>query len=237
MHEWAAQQSSVDAGNLQEQANANNGTRLDNINIAEEEEGLDDDEEEEEDNNSFRAWMQRKQRQQITSKIRQLQEDNVVQKNDELELDQAAAKELVEAKIVIAQTLMDLHEKDALEAAASFVLQAQKLSEDYHLGDFGYLFGQNASIPLERMDEHGRMNYRLAIEDAQSKRNPDDNAWWDPPNADDEKDHFGFGSCNLEKQFSGQNQQMKTMELKRKNCTLRISWNHCVLPLSHLKLP
>jgi hypothetical protein len=35
MHEWAAQQSSVDAGNLQEQANANNGIRFDNINIGE----------------------------------------------------------------------------------------------------------------------------------------------------------------------------------------------------------
>jgi hypothetical protein len=36
---------------------------------------------------------------------------------------------LAEAKVVIAQTLIDLHKNDALEAAASFVLQAQKLSE------------------------------------------------------------------------------------------------------------
>jgi hypothetical protein len=44
MHEWAAQQSSVDAGNLQEQVNVNNGIRFDNINIGEEEEGLEDNE-------------------------------------------------------------------------------------------------------------------------------------------------------------------------------------------------
>jgi hypothetical protein len=44
----AAQQSSIDAGNLQQQANANNGIRFDNINIGEEEESLEDDEEIEE---------------------------------------------------------------------------------------------------------------------------------------------------------------------------------------------
>jgi hypothetical protein len=55
MHEWAAEQSSIDAGNLQEQANANNGIRLDNINIGEEEEGLEDNEEVEEDDNWFCA--------------------------------------------------------------------------------------------------------------------------------------------------------------------------------------
>jgi hypothetical protein len=126
--------------------------------------------------------------------------------DDDLELDSAAAKELVEAKIVIAQTLMDLHKSDALEAAASFVLQAQKLSEDYDLVDFGYLVGQCGSIPLERMDGHGRMIYHLAQEDGQGKRrNLDDNAWWDSPNADDEKDHFDFGSRNVEKQPSAQN--------------------------------
>jgi hypothetical protein len=32
---------------------------------------------------------------------------------------------------------MDLHKNDALETAASFVLQAQKLSEHYNLGDIG----------------------------------------------------------------------------------------------------
>jgi hypothetical protein len=48
------------------------------------------------------------------------------------------------------------------------------------------------------------MNYHLAKEDAQSKRNLDDNAWWDSPNADDEKDHFGFGSPNDDKQPSAQ---------------------------------
>jgi hypothetical protein len=38
-----------------------------------------------------------------------LQQENVVHKNDdELKLDAAVAKELAEAKIVIAQTLMDL---------------------------------------------------------------------------------------------------------------------------------
>jgi hypothetical protein len=100
-----------------------------------------------------------------------------------------------------AQTLMDLHKNDALKAAASFVLQAQKLSEHYDLGDFGYLVGQYGSIQLEHMDKHGRMNYHLANEDAQSKRNLDDNAWWDPLNVDDEKDHFGFGSRNVEKQL------------------------------------
>jgi hypothetical protein len=45
VQEWVAQQSSVDAGNLQEQANANNGIRFDNIHIGEEEEKLGDDEE------------------------------------------------------------------------------------------------------------------------------------------------------------------------------------------------
>jgi hypothetical protein len=68
MHECAAQQSSVDIGNLQEQANANKGIRFDNINIGEEEEGL-EDKEVEEKGNSFPARMQRKQRQQIASKI------------------------------------------------------------------------------------------------------------------------------------------------------------------------
>jgi hypothetical protein len=132
---------------------------FDNINIGEEEEGLEDNEEVEEDDNLFRAKIQRKQRQQIASKIRQLQQNNVAFKNDdELELDTAAAKELTEAKIVIAQTLMDLHKNDALEAAASFVLQAQKRSEHYNLGDFGYPVGQCGSIPLECMDEHGRIN-------------------------------------------------------------------------------
>jgi hypothetical protein len=129
-----------------------------------------------------------------------LQYDNVVLKDDaELELEPAIAKELTEAKVVTAQTLMDLHKKDALEAAASFVRQAQKLSEHYNLGDFGYLVGQCGLIPLECMDEHGRMNYHLASKDAKSKRNPDDNAWWDPPNIHDEKDHFGVGSRNFEK--------------------------------------
>jgi hypothetical protein len=113
MHECAAQQSSVDIGNLQEQANGDNGIGFDNTNIGEEEEGLEDNEIEEEDD-LFRARMQRKQRQQITSKIRQMQEDNVVLKNDELKLDQATAKELAEAKIGIAQTLMDLQLKRCL---------------------------------------------------------------------------------------------------------------------------
>jgi hypothetical protein len=44
----------------------------------------------------------------------------------------------------------------------------------------------------------------LANKDAQGKRNLDDNPWWDPPNADDEKDHFGFGSRNVDKQPSTQ---------------------------------
>jgi hypothetical protein len=62
--------------------------------------------------------------------MQQLQQDNIVHKNgDELKLDQAAAKELDEAKIVIVQTLMDLHEEDGLEAAATFVLQREKVSE------------------------------------------------------------------------------------------------------------
>jgi hypothetical protein len=69
MHECATQQSSVDAGNLQEQANAYNGIRFDNINIGEEEEGLEDNKQVEEDDNSSRTWMQGKQRQQIPSKI------------------------------------------------------------------------------------------------------------------------------------------------------------------------
>jgi hypothetical protein len=219
MEEWAAQQSSVDAGNLQEQPNGNNRIKIDNLgNVSigqKKEEQLEDQEEEledeeemeiEGDDNSFRARMQRKPRQQIASKIRQMQEDNVAFKNDDefqvdFELDTTAAKELAEAKIVIAQTLMDLHENDALEANASFVLQVQKLSEHYNLGGFGYLVGQYGSIPLERIDEHGRMNYHLAQEDAQGKRRSlDDNAWWDPPNANDEKDHFGFGPRNVEKQ-------------------------------------
>jgi hypothetical protein len=120
-------------------------------------------------------------------------------------LDAAAAKELAEAKIVTAQTLMGLHENDGLEAAASFRLQPQKLSEHYNLGDFGYLVGQCGSIPLEHIDEHGRMIYHLSQEDARGKRRSlDDNAWWDPPNADDEKDHFGFGSPNDDKQASAQ---------------------------------
>jgi hypothetical protein len=54
VHEWAAQQSSVDAGNLQEQANANNGIRFENTSIGEEEESLEHNEEVEEDDNSFR---------------------------------------------------------------------------------------------------------------------------------------------------------------------------------------
>jgi hypothetical protein len=86
MGEWGAQQSSLDAGNLQEQANANSGIRFDSINIGEEKEGLEDEDEVEQDDNSFCVRMQRKKRQQITSKIRQLQQDNVVFKNDELEL-------------------------------------------------------------------------------------------------------------------------------------------------------
>jgi hypothetical protein len=205
MHEWAAQQSSVDAGNLQEQANANNGIRFDNINIGEKEEGLEDNEEVEEDDNLFRAKMQRKQQQQIASKIRELQQNNVAFKNDdELKLHPAAAKELTEAKIVIAQILKDLHENDALEAAASCLLQTQKLSDYYDLGDFGYLVGQYGSIQLEHLDKLGRMNYHLANEDGQSKRNLDDDVWLDPPNADDENDHFGFGSLNVEKQPSAQ---------------------------------
>jgi hypothetical protein len=69
MEEWAAQQSSVNAGNLQEQANANNGIRFGNIKIGEEKEGLEDNEEIIEDNNLFCTLMQRKQRQQIASKI------------------------------------------------------------------------------------------------------------------------------------------------------------------------
>jgi hypothetical protein len=48
------------------------------------------------------------------------------------------------------------------------------------------------------------MNYHLAKEDAQSNRNLDDDVWWDPPNADDEKDCFGFGSRNVENQPSAQ---------------------------------
>jgi hypothetical protein len=242
MHEWPAQQSSVNAGNLQEQANAKNGIRFDNFNIEKEREGLEDSEEVEEDDNLFHARMQGKQRQQIASKIRQLQQDNVAFKNDDefqvdFELDAAAAKELAEAKIVTAQTLMGLHENDALEAAATFVLEVQKLSEHYNLGDFGYLVGQYALIPLELMDEHGGMNYHLANEDDYGKRNLDANACWDPPNADDEKDHFGFGSRNDEKHPSAQKPADKAMGLKRKNCIPRISWNHCALPLSHLKLP
>jgi hypothetical protein len=51
MHKWPAQQSSVDAANLQEQLNANNGIKFDNINIEEEEEDLEDEEEVEEDDN------------------------------------------------------------------------------------------------------------------------------------------------------------------------------------------
>jgi hypothetical protein len=141
MEEWAAQQSSIDAGNLQQQANANNGIGFDNINIGEEEKSLEDDKEVEEDDTSFCAWMQGKQRKQIASKIRQLQEDNVVLKNDdELKLDAAAAKELAETKIVIAQTLMDLHKKDGLEAAASIVLQVQKTFRTFQCGGF-WLFG------------------------------------------------------------------------------------------------
>jgi hypothetical protein len=50
------------------------------------------------------------------------------------------------------------------------------------------------------MDEHGGMNHHLANKESQSKRNLDENAWWDPPNADDEKDLFGFGLRNMEKQ-------------------------------------
>jgi hypothetical protein len=82
IEEWAAQQSSVDAGNLQEQANANNGIKFDNIDIGEEEESLEDNEEVEEDDNSFWARMQGKQRQQIASKIRQMQQNNVVLKTN-----------------------------------------------------------------------------------------------------------------------------------------------------------
>jgi hypothetical protein len=64
--------------------------------------------------------MQGKQRQQIASKIRQLQQDNVVHKNDDefqidFKLDAAAAKELVEAEIVIAQILMDFMKRVALK--------------------------------------------------------------------------------------------------------------------------
>jgi hypothetical protein len=160
MDEWAAQQSSVDAGNLQEQPHTKSGIKFNNFNIQEEKEGLEDDKEIAEDDNLFCARMQGKQRQQIASKIRQMQEDNVAFKNDDvLKLDSAAAKELAEAKIVTAQTWMDLHKNDSLEVAASFRLQPQKLSEHYNLGDFGYLVGQCGSIPLERTDEHGRMNY------------------------------------------------------------------------------
>jgi hypothetical protein len=212
--------------------------------LEDEDEELEDEEEmeiEEEDDNSFRARLQGKQRLQIASKIRQMQEDNVAFKNDDefqvdFELDAAAAKQLAEAKIVIAQTLMDLHKNDALEAAASFVLQAQKLSEHYNLGDFGFLVGQCGLIPLEHIDEHGRMNYHLASEGAQGKRNLDDNVWWDPPNTEDEKDHFGFGYRNVEKPTSAQKPAEEDNGLKRKNCTQRISWNHCALPLSHLKI-
>jgi hypothetical protein len=56
----------------------NNGIKFDKINIGEEDEGLEEEEKVEEDDNLFRARMQGKQRQQITSKIRQLQQDNVV---------------------------------------------------------------------------------------------------------------------------------------------------------------
>jgi hypothetical protein len=59
MEDWAAQQSSKDDGNLQEQANANNGIKFDNINIGKEEKSLEDNKEVEEDDNSFRAQMQR----------------------------------------------------------------------------------------------------------------------------------------------------------------------------------
>jgi hypothetical protein len=76
MHEWAAQQSSFDAGSLQEQPDTNNGIKIDNLGnvsigqkeeeqLKDEEEELEDKEEmeiEEEDDNSFRAQMQGQQR-------------------------------------------------------------------------------------------------------------------------------------------------------------------------------
>jgi hypothetical protein len=85
---------------LQEQANANNGIRFDNINIGEKEEGLEDNEEVEEDDNSFRARMQGKQWQQIASKIQQLREDNVAFKNDdELQVDFELQKNWLRQKL------------------------------------------------------------------------------------------------------------------------------------------
>jgi hypothetical protein len=58
MHEWVCTTIVCTyGGNLQEQANANNGIRFDNINIGEKEEGLEDNKEVEEDDNSFCARM------------------------------------------------------------------------------------------------------------------------------------------------------------------------------------
>jgi hypothetical protein len=138
----------------------------------------------------------------------------VLKNGDEHGFDPEIAKEFAETKIVIAQTFMDLHEKNGLAAPASFVLQRQKLSELYNLGDFGYLVGQCSSIPLEHMDENGRMNYHLAKEDGQSKRNLDDKI---PLMLMMKKIILALDCTMLRSNFWHKNQQMKTMELKRKN--------------------